>query len=534
MKTLPHVAKSHYKITAKGAGIINLDFTQIQHRLLYTLGKVLETRERAKIIVVKPRQIMSTTAFSAALFKLCNDIEGYKGLITTHRAKVTTEVFENLKRFQEQMPSELRVETTQMNDYKVAWKNLSEIVTGTAGTDSGRGFPCLWLMPSELGRYKERHVKDLQEGAMQAHASAEKASIFIGESTSGGEGNYFHELAVKGWRNPKSSLYTCFYGWHEMPEYQLPPPKGWVPDTEEVKLMKLLNCSVNQIYWRHVKLHDEMRGNLTGFQREYPSNFEEAFTAAEGRLIDSVVIGNCLNSLTLPDKSQPLVLGVDPAGRGGDRTVLIKRQGFYMFEPLIMNKMDDYTLTNIIIKMMDEDQIDHVFIDMGYGHGTYYNLRGLGRRNVTGVHFGGNPSPANKALYADRRTEMAAFFQDWCEEGPSQMGGTARLPNHPEFLTDIRAIPDLEYSGEMQKFKLATKDEIKEDNGGRSPDCFDAAILTLAAPVQSLRSLIMGLPGQNQNQGNTSILTTQNAFNEFGVQDNNGFNANTKYYSFGM
>lgn len=479
------------------------------------------------MVIVKPRQIMATTAINAALFKFSQDIPGFKSLILSHREKVTIEIFENLKRFQEQMPPGLKQETTKMNDYKMAWRNLSEIVTGVAGTDAGRGFPCLALELSELGRYKERHVRDIQEGAMQAHASAEPGAILVADSTSGGEGNFFHDIAKAGYKNPKSSWFTAFFGWHEMPEYRMTPPKGWVPDSEEVQLMKTLNASVEQIYWRNFKLHGQFRGDLSAFQREYPATFEEAFASAEGRLIDPVVLLNCINSLTMPDPSHPKILGVDPAG-GGDRTVLTVRQGYYMHNPLIFNKMDDHTLTNIIVKIMDEQNIDHVCIDMGYGHGTYHNLRALKRFNVTGIYFGATQCVVNKQLYSNMRTEMAAKFQDWCEEGPDGMGGTARLPNHDEFLRDIKMIPKLEFSGNAQKFVLATKEEIKAELG-KSPDCFDSAILTFGVDVRP--------KGINQAiiqtvQQNNSILVSENEFRQYGepgLQVNPHFN----FYKFG-
>lgn len=530
LKTFPHVASQQYKITAKGAGIVNLCLTLIQLRLLYTMIRLLEVRERCNLIVVKPRQIMATTLFNGVEYKLSQDIEGLKTLILTHREKVTVEVYENLKRFHEQSPPELRKKALKLNDYKMQFENLSEIVTGVAGTDAGRGFPCLLLQLSELGRCKARHVADIQEGAMQAHAAAERGSMLLVDSTSGGEGNYFHEIAKAGYRNSKSSWYTAFIGWHEMPDYRMTPPKGWVPDQEEVRVMAQLKTDLEQMYWRHVVLHDKLRGNLTAFHREYPATFEEAFESAEGRLIDMVVLINCLNSLTRPDASQPLILGVDPAGQG-DRTVLILRQGFYMFEPLIFNKMDDATLANIIEKIMGEKQVDHCFIDMGYGHGTFHLLRSRGRRNITGVHFGGQPTPANKMLYFNKRAEMAGRFQDWCEEGPDGMGGTARLPDHPEFLRDIKMIPDLEYSGDQQKFKLATKEEIKAELG-KSPDCFDAAILTFAETVQKLGygTNIISVPQQ------TSLLETENTFRTLNGQADGGgviINPFAKFYSFG-
>lgn len=322
------------------------------------------------------------------------------------------------------------------------------------------------------------------------------------------------------------------------------PPKGWAPDSEELRLMAAINqeiertrpnfprVTIEQIYWRHVKLHQHMRSNLTGFMREFPATFEEAFSSAEGRLIDSVVLNNCLDSKTLIDRAAPRILGVDPAGKG-DRTALTIRQGYVIDKAWHYNRMDDVSLANIILKVADEEQIDHVFIDMGYGHGTYHLVRSLNFFNITGVHFGS--SPDNKALYFNKRAEMAGLFQDWCEEGPDGLGGTARICSNPDLIQDIKMIPDLEFSGDGQKFKLATKEEIKEELG-KSPDYFDSAILTFAAPVRSRR--LLNAVGQTMSSGNqpgSSLLTTVNDFNAWAQQQGGTqqFTAATKYFNFG-
>lgn len=542
LKTLPHVAAQHYKITAKGAGIVTLNFTLIQLRILWLLELLLEKRERANIVIVKPRQIMATTLFNAIEFDFSQKIEGLKTLILSHRAKVSTEIFENLKRFQANMPPELKLETNRDNDYKISWKNSSEITVGTAGTDSGRGFPCLILELTELGRCKNRHVIDIQEGAMNAHASAEPGAIIGVDSTSGGEGNYFHEIALAGYKKPTAEWFTAFFAWWEMPQYAMKPPKGWAPDEEEVRIMHAIQAeiekrgnkqkpiSIEQMYWRHFQLHDKMRGNLSGFQREYPASFEEAFSSAEGKLIDSVVLNNALGSTTELDMSQPNVLGVDPAGKG-DRTALVFRQGHFIYRCEIFNKMDDVTLANIIMDRVNKFHLDHVFIDMGYGHGTYHMVRSRNFYNITGVHFGSTLQVNNKQLYFNKRAEMAGDFQDWCEEGPDCMGGTSRIVEHPDLIQDIKMVPDLIYSGEGQKFKLATKEEIKEELG-KSPDAFDAAILTFAHPVMVKR--ILAPNGQAYHQQQQSLLTTENTFQELGGGGNQRPNYDPRYYSFGQ
>ncbi|MDE1971106.1 MAG: hypothetical protein KGI50_06065, partial [Patescibacteria group bacterium] len=273
--------------------------------------------------------------------------------------------------------------------------------------------------------------------------------------------------------------------------------------------------------------YEQMNGNVSGFMREFPMTFEEAFQSAEGKLIDSVILNNAILSPTVPDLSQPKILGVDPAG-DGDRTALVYRQGYYMNDYETFNHMDAQTLANIILDRIDRKQVDHVFIDMGYGHGTYDILRG--KCHITGVHFGGRAN--NPMLYEDKRSEMAGEFKDWMSEGPDSMGGTARISSKKEFIDDIRVIPELEFTTK-RKFKLAPKVEIKKELK-RSPDLFDAGILTFAHPVRTRRHA-MGTQGQFQQGERKSMLTTNQQFQDFQQADQAQTykqNPNFQYYNY--
>ncbi|MDE2100170.1 MAG: hypothetical protein KGL39_23140 [Patescibacteria group bacterium] len=455
-----------------------------------------------------------------------NDIPGLRTLITTHKGNVTDEVFENLKRFQDNMPAELRTETTQNNDYKLAYKNLSECKVGTAGTDAARGFPCLIWQPSELGRCDVRQEKDLQEGALNSHASAEPGNMILPDSTSGGDDNWFAKIAKSGYKNPKSSWFTLFFGWPEFPNYRLPAPKDFEPDDEEARLMEAGLIDRDQAYWRHVKLYDKMDGNLSGFMREFPRTFEEAFQTPEGRLIDGVILSNACRSTTELNNQHPLIMGIDPAGEG-DRTAFVYRRGWVIVGYERFDRMDDALCAQLIVDRIHKKRVDHAFIDMGYGHGIFSFVRSLNVQNITGVYFGS--TAMNPMLYVDRRSEMAALFKNWISEGPGGMGGTAKIPNNPEFLADIRAIPKLEFTLKG-KFKLASKDEIKS-NLKRSPDLFDATILTHAAPVAN-RNLI--LPDYAQPLPEQSdFLKTNAVFRQLGEGDTaQAPNSNFKYFNY--
>jgi hypothetical protein len=458
------------------------------------------------------------------------DFEGTQALTVTHKGSVTDELFTVIKRFQDRMPDEVKIPAKKDNEELLYLVNESKAKVATAGSDGARGFPCKIQQLSELGRCNARQTKDIQEGAMQTLATG-YGSICIAESTSGGGQTYFHEIAKQG-LEPKERWKTLFFGFQEEPEYVLKPPKDWQPEGEDLEIAKAFNLSLEQSYWRHSKLKSEFFGSTVAFNREYPATFDMAFEAASGRLINYMAILKARKSQLLRNAAFPVIMGVDPAGKG-DRTVITIRQGLVVPKHYVFRNMDDATLTGIVGKLMDEWVVKTCFIDMGYGHGTVSHLRDLGRYNVIGVHFGAKATAGH--LYVNKRTEMAADTRDWLHQGEGDEGGLVRIPDDDEFCDDLKAIPELEYSGSRGLFYLKPKVEIKDDLQGKSPDCFDSLCLTFAFPVRADNTSRVITPAGYQGRG-PSLLHTENTFSQL-QNDNQGSNINQnpnfRFYSYG-
>lgn len=523
---LPKFSATLLKTTGKLGGIVDLRYLPLQRRIHAVVEKLMETRGEVRMVIVKPRQIRSSTYFQSLIFQQMYQYAGTQALTLTHRNSVTDELFATLKRFQDKLPDDVRIPAKKDNEEVLYLENESKAKVATAGSDAGRGFPCRILQWSEAGRCTGRQVKDVQEGALQTLATGE-GSIGAVESTSGGGQTFFHDLAEEG-RNPKERWKTLFFAWHEEPEYRLDPPKDWQPDSDEQEMAKVFGWDIQQTYWRHSKLKSEFRGSTIAFNREYPATFDMAFEAAGGRLINYTAILKARKSQIIPLAGMPIIMGVDPAG-SGDRTAIAIRQGNAVLKVLIFRKMDDATLTGIVNKLINEWSVHTCFIDMGYGHGTVSHLRDMGRFNVIGVHFGANATESH--LYRNKRTEMAADARDWIHQGPNDEGGLVSIPDSDEFCDDLKAIPDFEFSGSKGVFYLAPKDKIKEELR-KSTDCFDALCLTFAFPVKA-NSLIHSYSYMNPTQQN-SLLQTENTFKELQADNQRDkINPNFRYYTYG-
>ena len=171
-------------------------------------------------------------------------------------------------------------------------------------------------------------------------------------------------------------------------------------------------------------------------------------------------------------KHSPIVLGVDIARFGDDRSVIFKRQGKQAFKPIIYRGVDNMDLAARVANLIEEHNPDAVFCDSGAGGGVIDRLRQLSY-DVIEIPFGGKATRPEK--YINRRTEMWYLMKEWIE-----MGGA--IPNDIALKQEL-ATPTYWFDNQGRKV-LESKDQIKKRlQGAGSPDLADALALTFALPV---------------------------------------------------
>jgi hypothetical protein len=171
----------------------------------------------------------------------------------------------------------------------------------------------------------------------------------------------------------------------------------------------------------------------------------------------------------------PVILGVDPARFGDDRSVIFRRQGMQAFDPEVMEGIDNMQLAAKVAVWIDKYHPDAVMIDSGNGGGVIDRLRQMGH-DVIEVNFGGKSS---SKLYANKRAEMWFGMRDWLRQGGA-------IPNINALKQDLAA-PTYKYNP-SNAILLEPKDDIKK-RGLPSPDLGDALALTFAHPVAKRKLL---------------------------------------------
>lgn len=168
----------------------------------------------------------------------------------------------------------------------------------------------------------------------------------------------------------------------------------------------------------------------------------------------------------------PKILGVDVAWDGGDRSVIMKRQGLQSFQPIVRKGLPEKQFAGTVAQEILEWKADAVFVDTTGGYGGEVLSRLLdGGHNATGVTFS---EKAANPRFMNLRAEMWWKMADWVKGG----GG---LWKDDRFTLELCA-PEYSMDNASNKIKLESKEDIRE-RIGVSPDIGDALALTFAFPV---------------------------------------------------
>ena len=209
----------------------------------------------------------------------------------------------------------------------------------------------------------------------------------------------------------------------------------------------------------------------TSFAREYLCDFS---AQGDDQLIALADTEDAAKRVYQQDhvKLFPVILGIDPARFGDDRSVVFRRQGKQAFKPVVYRGIDNMELASRVANLIEQHNPDAVFCDAGAGSGVIDRLRQLSY-DVIEVPFGGKA--LKQQQYINRRTEMWWLMKQWIEEGGA-------IPNDIALKQEL-ATPIYWYDNVGRRV-LESKDQIKKRlQGAGSPDLADALALTFALPV---------------------------------------------------
>lgn len=200
----------------------------------------------------------------------------------------------------------------------------------------------------------------------------------------------------------------------------------------------------------------------------------EPVQQGDKKLISAAAVKRALsNQIDMPNNSQPLIVGVDPARFGDDATAICFRRGRQAYRIKAYRKQSVVDVANIVTAIILEDKPARVNLDIGgLGAGLYDILEDRGHGDVIrAVNFASEAQ--DKEKYGNRRAEMWGRVNEWLN---ADLPVSIVDPDNV-ILTDLTA-PEKKYD-RLQRLLLEKKEDIKK-RIGRSTDVGDALALTFA------------------------------------------------------
>lgn len=468
LSDFPTYAESFLKIRAKDGTIKDFKLNKAQLYIHGCLEQQIAETGMVRAVILKGRQQGCSTLIGARFFYKTITQPGKRTYILTHEQAATDNLFGMVNRYYEHYPDWLKPTLGASNAKELSFSEMdSGYKVATAGNKgAGRSDTAQYVHSSEAAFWP--NAEDHLAGILQTVPLAAGTEIIF-ESTAKGIGNVFHDIWEKGVAR-KGGWLAIFIPWHWQEEYRT---RGVEIDNEDREYGAIHGLDEEQMMWRRYKI-DEL-GSEALFKQEYPTTAAEAFEiSSEMSFMDSIPVAKARKAEGVLSDGVT-ILGVDPARKGLDKTVVTLRRGRVAEVVSRVNGDDTMATVGSVLKLIAKYRPNAVFCDIGgIGAGIVDRLRELGHKNVRGVDFGS--SPMNKKLYVNKRNEMWGLMKEWILSE-----GGVKIPDSDSLQIDLCGILIARYDSHNRAI-LESKDEFRK-RFKRSPDEGDSLALTFAYPV---------------------------------------------------
>ena len=177
------------------------------------------------------------------------------------------------------------------------------------------------------------------------------------------------------------------------------------------------------------------------------------------------------------DASEPVILAVDVARYGSDRSVILRRRGDRVEDIQALRKMDTMQLAALVAASVREHEPAWLHIDeVGVGAGVVDRLRELGHQ-VRGVNV------ASKAR--QEKTYLNLRAEGFCTLAERFSSGRISIPADNQLIGELAAMR-YGHDNQTNRVKIESKDDMRK-RGLSSPDRADALMLAFLPAANRLR-----------------------------------------------
>jgi hypothetical protein len=345
---LEFFARAALRLRPKVGAIQPFVFNAAQQKLHAIIEGQKAKTGRVRVIILKARQLGVSTYVAARFFHRTIFTPGLRTIIVGHERRASSNLFQIVKRFYENLPAEVCPPISASNAEELLFDKIDSgyIVTVATTEGAGRSATAQALHASEVAFWPDLPVQ--MTALMQTVPDLDDTEVIL-ETTANGF-NDFHSL----WRKAEvgeSEFLPIFLPWTLDAAYARQPDSQMT--AEEASLADLHGLNAEQIAWRRAKV--SQLGSDAFFQQEYPLVACEAFISPERESfipVDLVLRARRENV----EPAGPLIVGVDPAGSGADRTAIAWRRGRCVVKVQTYRGMDTMQIAGLIAKIMREEE----------------------------------------------------------------------------------------------------------------------------------------------------------------------------------
>ena len=286
------IEEGNLMIKVKAGEIVALVLNKAQQHINNIVKQLWKENKPIRLIVLKARQVGSTTDFMAIIYSIVSQRHSQTAAIIADEKGKANDIFEMAKLFQERCPMHLRPNIKKSNERKLEFEGThSQIVIDTAeNKDAGRSATLRYVLLSEYAYYRKANAEAIMLGISHSVPSLGR-TIIIKESTANGYNHFKDEwdAAVAG-ENDYTAIFIPWY-WDDgymmkvVDDFKIGDAAEGEVSKDEPSLSRQM-AKENIIYieerlaWRRWDIKNNCANNVDRFRQENPSTAEEAFLAS--------------------------------------------------------------------------------------------------------------------------------------------------------------------------------------------------------------------------------------------------------------
>ena len=315
--------------------LVPFTFNSAQRILAQHLAFCWANRLPIRWWIPKSRQMGISTFVQAVLFAMAIGTEGYHAATVAHTEFAAGEIFKKEQTFEANLPEQLKLPMISKQSAKFEWEHESGTWVGSvkSGDALGRGPTLNAIHFSEVANFADqgRDPEEATSAALGALAEGDDSMVFY-ESTAKGRDPFYFSGCEKA-KDPDAGGIDqlIFLPWYLEDGYQMTwqrfreeriaagktdPGKKFEATPEELQLRAHIGslvvgkgeqlwkhrCDLTdaQLIWFRAILSTKCHDKLSTRAREFPSTYDEAFTATARCLFSAATINHYTRTSTQP------------------------------------------------------------------------------------------------------------------------------------------------------------------------------------------------------------------------------------------